>query len=660
MGFKRLLNFGWTAVKLVVSLILNFYFVIAVLLYLGYMAIYTKYSAVEQPLSSKVPQDAVLKIDINDDEFREYSTYGRANQKWLNAFKSTRSSSYSFSEQLYAVKNAAEDSNVKAVVVNINQRFFNQAQAYELQEALVKVRNNNKEVYVFVNGALTQNELLIASAGTKRFVSPSTTVRLFAPIYGRSFLKGFYDKFDIDFIGQRMSLYKDYILDSVKYQVDEDVKSTFDSNYHIYYTNLSKTAENYGKPLTDFNLNDDQLLKIYRDNKGNSAVGFQKQGWYDEVLTPEQFSEKVVKDFGAKKDSKTEPNYVSLSSYTNSLKNQLFDRKAKTTEKHIAYLSFSGDVVYMGKSRDVISLDNTLGYLRSIYYNANNVAALVIRVDTGGGSALTGEMIRDALADIRSKGIPIVISQGGYAASAGYMISSTSDYIYSTPLTLTGSIGVVQGGMNVSRMLKNFDVTSDTVGLAKEFGANYFSTPFGIKGFTNPYAEQQAAAIKAGISTSYLKFITSVYEGRKAHFASVADVNRVAQGHVWGGDDAYKLGLVDGFGGVEEAIQKARELYVVTQKKRKTDPFSKGEFKVVEYGEVDKIPVIYFNAAYKTPLSSTSIAGRVVSKLDELSGGKLTTLVDSANAFFSLNPYQVEVMRAQAKMDKDEFQQVGR
>ncbi|RIY33314.1 hypothetical protein CJP74_02495 [Psittacicella melopsittaci] len=620
----------WATVKFFVSIVFNVYAVLGVVLYLSATAIYDKYTETQYPLKSSTPKDAVVLLNLTSGEINETSVYGTPASRWANLFVNSRSNRFSFSEQVYALKQAATDEKVKGVAVTIAARQWNGAQAYEISEALLEVRNAGKPVYVFIQGSATNYDLLIASAATKRYVSPGTFVRPVRPIYGAVFNKGFYDKFKIDFVGQRVSLYKDLILDDVKYQVDQDVKSTYDSFYQIYLDTIKTVAANYDKQVTDFDLSDEALLKLFKEYKGNFAQAFTDQGWFDGVVTKADFDSLVAEEVQGNARNKKLPNYFSLASYASAIENPLFDLNASRNKDHIAYVALVGDVVSRGTAPDVISINNTLRYLRAIYYNANNVKALVLRIDSPGGSASTGVTIRQAIDDIRAKGIPVVVSQGYLAASAGYMLSSGSDYIYASPTTITGSIGVVITGYNVNRFIEQFDIHADAQGYGKQF-ATGFRIPYFVAGWANPYGDQVKNLWKAGITNSYHHFISQVYEGRKSHFDSLEAVHRVSQGHIWGGTDAKTLGLVDGFGSVPEAVNKARELIVLYQNEREEDKFSRGTLNEVKVEDIDKLPVVYYNAGRRYSITGDTLTTRVLNTFDVVTGGYFSSVVNLVN-----------------------------
>ena len=171
-----------------------------------------------------------------------------------------------------------------------------------------------------------------------------------------------------------------------------------------------------------------------------------------------------------------------------------------------------------------------------------------MRVDSPGGSAMASERIRQALLAAKEKKIPVVVSMGNVAASGGYWVATPGDYVFAEPSTITGSIGVFG-------VLPSFEGTLAKLGV----GADGIKTtplsgePDLLKG-PSPEAD---ALIQAGVEQVYRKFLTIVAEARRK---SPADIDRIAQGRVWDGGTARQLGLVDGFGGMDEAIAKAAEL----------------------------------------------------------------------------------------------------
>jgi protease-4 len=178
----------------------------------------------------------------------------------------------------------------------------------------------------------------------------------------------------------------------------------------------------------------------------------------------------------------------------------------------------------------------------------DGIKALVVRVDSPGGSAMASEEIRQALLAAKAKKLPVVVSMGSVAASGGYWVSTPGDFVFAEPSTVTGSIGVFG-------ILPSFEGTLAKIGVGAD---GVKTTPLsGEPDLLRGPSPEANALIQAGIDQVYAKFLAIVAAARNK---SPAEIDRVAQGRVWDGGTARQLGLVDGFGGMDAAITKAAEL----------------------------------------------------------------------------------------------------
>jgi len=177
-----------------------------------------------------------------------------------------------------------------------------------------------------------------------------------------------------------------------------------------------------------------------------------------------------------------------------------------------------------------------------------DVVAIVLRVDSGGGSKSASENIRSELEAVQADGIPVVASMGSVAASGGYWISATADEIWASPTTVTGSIGIFGFIPTIEKTLARYGVYSDGVGTTPITGGASIE-----RGVTPLYAK----LIQAVIDSGYQQFLETVAKGRNM---SVDDVHEIAQGRIWSGDKALELGLVDNLGDLEQAIESAAKL----------------------------------------------------------------------------------------------------
>src|SRR4029077_15155973 len=176
------------------------------------------------------------------------------------------------------------------------------------------------------------------------------------------------------------------------------------------------------------------------------------------------------------------------------------------------------------------------------------IKALVVRVDSPGGSVLASERIRQALLDAQANKVPVVVSMGSVAASGGYWVSTPADFIYAEPSTITGSIGVLG-------IIPSFQGTLAKLGVG---GDGVKTTPLsGEPDLLRGPSPEAGQLIQTGVESTYRRFLGIVAESRHK---SPADIDKIAQGRVWDGGTAHQIGLVDGFGGMQEAVAKAAEM----------------------------------------------------------------------------------------------------
>jgi len=212
----------------------------------------------------------------------------------------------------------------------------------------------------------------------------------------------------------------------------------------------------------------------------------------------------------------------------------------------IGLLVASGNIVDGRQPDGTIGSESFMEMLRGIRDN-DAIKALVIRIDSGGGSAFASEVIRAEINAVRASGKPVFISMGSVAASGGYWMAAGGDEIWATPATITGSIGVFGAFPTLEKSLAKLGIHSDGVGTTN------------LAGSLRPDRElspEAAAIIQTGVDNIYQRFINLVAESRNAN---AEDIDRVAQGHVWSGISALELGLVDKLGGLNDVIAAAAE-----------------------------------------------------------------------------------------------------
>lgn len=217
------------------------------------------------------------------------------------------------------------------------------------------------------------------------------------------------------------------------------------------------------------------------------------------------------------------------------------------TSPRVAVITAAGTILPGDQPPGSIGGDSLANLIRGTA-EAEGVEAMVIRVDSGGGSVFASEVIRQALLEVKSLGIPVVVSMGSVAASGGYYIAAQVDEIWATPATITGSIGVFAAFPTFERLLERLGVSTDGVGTTDIAGS------FRID---RPLEPQLTASLNASIEFTYREFVQLVATGRQMSFDAV---DAVAQGRVWSADDALQAGLVDQLGDLKDAIDSAAAL----------------------------------------------------------------------------------------------------
>ena len=242
-----------------------------------------------------------------------------------------------------------------------------------------------------------------------------------------------------------------------------------------------------------------------------------------------------------------------------------------------------------------------------------DLKALVVRVDSPGGSALASERIRQSLLAAKARKIPVVVSMGNVAASGGYWVSTPGDFVFAEPSTITGSIGVFGVLPSFEGALTKLGLGADGVKTSPLSGE-----PDLLKG-PSPEAD---ALIQAGVEQVYRKFLGIVAEARRK---SPADIDRIGQGRVWDGGSARQLGLVDGFGGMDEAIAKAAELAKLGEDERRLtylepEPDFTDTLLMAWAGEEDEADVPADALASLAPAPETMLARALAEVRSILSG----------------------------------------
>jgi len=299
--------------------------------------------------------------------------------------------------------------------------------------------------------------------------------------------------------------------------------------------------------IDNFDETTESLIAKLQLANGNVAQYALNNNWVDHLKTREQVTSSLVKLVG-KSTTSSSYSHIDFKDYLSTLDNNL--TLAELHQDKIALIIAKGVILDGTQKPGNIGGDSTAKLLRQAREN-KNVKAVVLRVDSPGGSAHASEIIRQEVELLKAAGKPVVASMGTYAASGGYWISAPADKIIAAPTTITGSIGIYGFFMTLENSLSKLGIFTDGVGTTEIAG-------FGI---TRPLSDGSAKLIQMSIERGYQDFINLVAQNRNM---TPEQVDKIAQGRVWSGAKAKELGLVDELGELNDAITSAAELANLT------------------------------------------------------------------------------------------------
>jgi protease-4 len=437
-------------------------------------------------------------------------------------------------EILENIKKAKNDDNIRGIYLDVTTIPSGIATIEEVRNALIDFKTSHKFIYAY-SEIYSQSAYYMASVADKIFMNPSGELDFKGLKAEVMFYKGTLDKLEVEpeiiRHGKFKSAIEPYILDKMSTANREQISAFLGSIWKYLITSISSSR----------NISVEQVQNIADNMLVREAEDAVKQKMVDQLVYKDEFYDVLKHKIGIDKSSKI--NFISLKKYSH-VKDGI--KKIFITDK-IAIIYAAGEI--QGGEGD----DNTIGSegiseaIRKARLD-NTIKAIVLRVNSPGGSALASDVIwREVV--LAKKAKPVVVSMGDVAASGGYYISCGADYIVAQPNTITGSIGVFGLMFNAQKLFNNkLGITVDTFKTARyaDIGSTY-----------RPLTASERNIMQLGVEKVYDQFITKVAEGRKL---KKANVDSIGQGRVWSAIDAKKIGLVDELGGIQVAVNKAAEL----------------------------------------------------------------------------------------------------
>ncbi|TKD50868.1 signal peptide peptidase SppA [Sphingomonas baiyangensis] len=436
-----------------------------------------------------------------------------------------------------ALDAARTDARVKAVVIDMD-RFLGgyPAAVSTVADAVGRVRAAGKPVLAFAT-AYTDDSYLIAANASEVWVDPFGGALFSGPGGTRLYYKGLIDRLGVNAHIYRVGTYKAAVEPFLR---NDQSPESAEADRALYGTLLARWQEEVARarPKAQVRAFLAQPAQIVTAAGGDIAQANLRGGLVDKLGDRTAFGQRVAELAGA------EANKPAGSFKTITMKNWLAANPLPTSGDAIGILTVAGEIVD-GEAGPGTAAGDTLSDLLYKGLAEQDLKALVVRVDSPGGSVLASEKIRQAILAAKGRGIPVVVSMGSLAASGGYWVSTPGDVIFAEPETITGSIGVFG-------ILPTFEGTLEKIGVGAD---GVRTTP--LSGQPDLFSGTNAAVdtiLQSNVENNYRRFLSVVSQSRKM---PVARVDQVAQGRVWAGGTARQLGLVDRFGGIEDAIAEA-------------------------------------------------------------------------------------------------------
>ncbi|WP_087019174.1 signal peptide peptidase SppA [Thaumasiovibrio subtropicus] len=530
-GIATLFRWIWKGINFTRLLIINLLF----FFFIGVMLFALTQQDTEEPMLD-TPSALVLNLNGTIVEKRTYSS--ALDTLTQSAFGQEPPKENVLFDIVETIRFAASDDNITGLVLSLGQLSDTSlTQLRYIGKAIDEFKLAGKPVYAY-GEIFTQSQYYLASYADSIMMSKDGGVLLTGYGSYRLYYKSLFEKLDINTHVFRVGTYKSFVepytRDSMSDQAREANAAWLDQLWQAYVDDVASNRKMTADALTP---EIDDLLAALRKVNGNYAKFSLEQGLVDTLTTRQEAIDKLVSLFGDDGDG----SYQRISYYDYSPQENLL-----YSNDQIAVVVASGAIMDGQEQQGAIGGDTTAALLAQARNN-DAVKAVVLRVNSPGGSAFASEVIRNEVDALKAAGKPVVVSMSSTAASGGYWIASSADAIIAQPTTLTGSIGIFGLLTTFEDSLANWGIYTDGVG----------TTPLAGVGVTRALSQEVAELFQLGIEHGYHRFISLVAEHRNM---SLEEADNVAQGRVWTGQDALRLGLVDEVGDFDDALEKAASL----------------------------------------------------------------------------------------------------
>jgi protease-4 len=444
-----------------------------------------------------------------------------------------------------AIQAAKGDSRIKLIVLDLgNLGPSGLSKLQEIGAALREFRASGKRV-VAASDSLDQSQYYLASQAGEVYLDPLGLVYLDGFSYYRMFFKDAIDKLGVDVNVFRAGTFKSftdqYSRSDMAPSEREESSAWLDVLWNAYQQDVTRARSLPPNALSEYIAQEPAALAA---TSGDSAKLALQRGLVTALKSRREMADELKGLVGEDQDNHSF-NSIGMNQYLTAVRSRHVFKP--TADSRVGIVVASGMILDGHQPPGTIGGESTADLLRQARYD-KTVKSVVLRVDSPGGSMFASEQILREVQALRKAGKPVVVSMSTYAASGGYYISAAANQIFASPTTLTGSVGVFSVVMTFQRTLEKFGVKVDGLG----------TTPLaGGMRIDRTLSQPTRQILQSSVEHAYAQFLQRVGDGRKK---TVDEVDKIAQGRVWAGADAQRIGLVDHLGGLRDATDAAAKL----------------------------------------------------------------------------------------------------
>lgn len=528
----------WRLLNFVRELVLNLFFIFLIVVCVG-IWMQVKSSTAEHSNRGALLLDIAGVVVDKPSSSSKLGVLGRQ----LFGASSDRLQENSLFDIVETIRQAKDDRNITGIVMDLKDfAGADQPSMQYIGKALREFRDSGKPVYA-VGDNFSQGQYYLASFANKIFLSPQGVVDLHGFATNGLYYKSLLEKLKVSTHVFRVGTYKSAVEPFIRDDMSPAARDA-DSRWvgELWQNYLNTIAANRQVSAQQIFPGAQAVLDGLTKVGGDTAKYALDNKLVDQLASSAEVEKALSKQFGW---SDADKNYSAISYYDYALKKQ------SENGDSVAVIFANGAIMDGEETPGNVGGDTTASQIRDARIDPK-VKAIVLRVNSPGGSVSASEVIRAELAAAKAAGKPVVVSMGGMAASGGYWISTPANYIVANPSTLTGSIGIFG-------VINTFENSLDSVGVHTDGVA---TSPLADVAVTKALPPEVQQMMQLSIESGYKRFLSIVSQSRNK---TPEQIDQIAQGHVWTGQDAKANGLVDALGDFDDAVAKAAELAKLKQ-----------------------------------------------------------------------------------------------